>query len=81
MEQSDDFNEQLAAITQSLTSLQVQLTQKVENNSRHLASTFAAPPTEIQFWREHSFCYTYDEKFTPVHKCASKHYFLIQSVK
>jgi len=38
-------------------------------------------PTEIQFRREHNLCFTCDAKFSLGHKCAAKHYFLIQSAK
>jgi len=38
-------------------------------------------PAEIQLCRENNICFTCDEKFTPGHKCATKHYFIIQSVE
>ncbi|RYR51254.1 hypothetical protein Ahy_A06g026281 [Arachis hypogaea] len=38
-------------------------------------------PMEIQFRREKGICFTYDERYSPSHKCASKHYFLIQTVE
>jgi len=38
-------------------------------------------PTEIQFRREHNLCFTCDAKFSPGHKCAAKHYFIIKSVE
>jgi len=42
-EQSDGFHEQLATITQALTSLQVQITQNTNPPHRHSVSSFAAP--------------------------------------
>jgi len=38
-------------------------------------------PVEIQFRKKHAIYFTCDEKFSLDHKCASKHYFLIQSVE
>jgi len=38
-------------------------------------------PTKIQFCKENNLCFTCDEKFTPDHKCAAKHYFIIQYVE
>jgi len=38
-------------------------------------------PTKIQFRREHNLCFTCDAKFSPSHKCATKQYFIIQSVE
>ncbi|RYR38078.1 hypothetical protein Ahy_A09g043029 [Arachis hypogaea] len=38
-------------------------------------------PTEIQFRREKGLCFTCDERFSPSHKCATKHYFLIQTTE
>jgi len=38
-------------------------------------------PTEIQFRREHNLCFTCDAKFSLGHRCAAKHYFIIQSVE
>jgi len=34
-------------------------------------------PAEIQFWRTNDLCFTCDDKFSPSHHCASKHYFII----
>ncbi|XP_015967238.1 uncharacterized protein LOC107490956 [Arachis duranensis] len=36
---------------------------------------------EIQFRQEKGICFTCDERYSPSHKCASKHYFLIQTVE
>ncbi|XP_057723463.1 uncharacterized protein LOC130939370 [Arachis stenosperma] len=36
---------------------------------------------EIQFRREKGIYFTCDERYSPSHKCASKHYFLIQTVE
>ncbi|XP_025628555.1 uncharacterized protein [Arachis hypogaea] len=38
-------------------------------------------PMEIQFRREKGICFTCDERYSPSHKCASKHCFLIQTVE
>ncbi|XP_025635201.2 uncharacterized protein [Arachis hypogaea] len=38
-------------------------------------------PMEIQFRREKGICFTCDERYSPSHKCASKHYFLVQTVE
>ncbi|XP_072056245.1 uncharacterized protein [Arachis hypogaea] len=38
-------------------------------------------PIEIQFRHDKGLCFTCDEKFSPSHKCSSKHYFIIQSVE
>ena len=36
-------------------------------------------PADIQFRREKGLCFTCDEKYAPTHKCANKHYVLLQS--
>ncbi|XP_072073959.1 uncharacterized protein [Arachis hypogaea] len=38
-------------------------------------------PMDIQFWREKGLCSTCDERYSLSHRCATKHYFLIQSVE
>jgi len=38
-------------------------------------------PAEIQFRCENNLCFTCDDKFSPSHRCASKHYFIIQSLE
>jgi len=35
-------------------------------------------PADIQFHREKGICFTCDEKYSPTHGCANKHYFLFQ---
>jgi len=35
-------------------------------------------PADIQFYREKGICFTCDEKYSPNHRCANKHYFLFQ---
>jgi len=35
-------------------------------------------PADIQFRREKGICFTCDEKYSPSHRCANKHYFLLQ---
>jgi len=34
-------------------------------------------PADIQFCREKRICFTCDEKYSPTHRCANKHYFLL----
>jgi len=38
-------------------------------------------PVEIQFRQDKGLCFTCDEKYSPSHKCTTKHYFLIQSME
>ena len=35
-------------------------------------------PASIQFRREKRICFTCDEKYSPIHRCANKHSFLLQ---
>jgi len=58
------------------------------NNSPPILTTPPKPvhlkkltPVDIQFRREKGLCFTCDEKFSPGHKCANKHYFLFQTTK
>ncbi|XLU70633.1 hypothetical protein S245_029686 [Arachis hypogaea] len=50
-------------------------TPPVSNTLRKLSST------EIQFRRDRGLYFTCDERYTPAHKCSSKHYFLIQTLE
>ena len=35
-------------------------------------------PADIQFRRDKGICFTCDEKYSPIHRCTNKHYYLIQ---
>nr|KYP38939.1 hypothetical protein KK1_039771 [Cajanus cajan] len=35
-------------------------------------------PAEMQLRREKGLCFTYDDKFSPSHKCPNKQYLLLQ---
>jgi len=74
------------SLTQNISklSLTTNTNPPINTNPSPLLSTPPKPnnlkrltPSDIQFRREKRICFTCDEKYSPHHRCANKHYFLL----